>query len=361
LGRVLAGLVKGFLVGLGVLPLRKRRWAFSVFIKGLQGLGFGSFRKPNHAGYLKSGWRRGRKGHFKSRQKSPRCVSASPGEGVCPVAHREAFISKSCASVVSNLTESHKTVSGGIPVESSRLLVFVGDMTAHGSELAAVQVSAPVSSQLVSTLAGSPLVVQSGSEVQQGVLGFGQVGLPTSSYMPPAGSAFEEVGMEKATGCCFGDGIPIHGCGVGLSSKAALFSETVQGWQNIPVRIEPSDSLTIAPVSLGLELDAKASHLVFGSIEDGSSDDLWLTVTRLELIERFRKAILVTEKNKRIVKQVEENFIRVNNGMCDGVMPAEEAEAVLADYVRDIEEFLVGKRESAHGHSRKRRGMIIVK
>jgi hypothetical protein len=68
----------------------------------------------------------------------------------------------------------------------------------------------------------------------------------------------------------------------------------------------------------------------------------------LGLIERFRKAILVTEKNKRIVKQVKENFIRVNNGMRDGVMPAEEGEAVLADYVRDIEEFLVGKRERAH-------------
>jgi hypothetical protein len=74
LGRVLAGLVKGFLVGLGVLPLRKRRWAFSVFIKGLQGLGFGSFCKPNQAGYLKSGWHRGRKGYVKSRHKSSRCV-----------------------------------------------------------------------------------------------------------------------------------------------------------------------------------------------------------------------------------------------------------------------------------------------
>jgi hypothetical protein len=62
------------------------------------------------------------------------------------------------------------------------------------------------------------------------------------------------------------------------------------------VRIEPSDSLTIAPVSLGLELDAKASHLVSklvpsgdGSVgdvyvEDGSDDDLGLTVTQLGLI-----------------------------------------------------------------------------
>jgi hypothetical protein len=125
-------------------------------------------------------------------------------------------------------------LNGGISVEPSRPLVFVGDMTPLGFELVAVQVSAPVSSLLVSTLEGSPLVVQSGSKVWQGVLGFEQVGFPTSSYVPPAGSASVEVGMEKAMGCCFGDGIPIHGCGVGLSSEglglsleAALFSETV--------------------------------------------------------------------------------------------------------------------------------------
>ena len=71
LGRVLTGLVKGLLVGLGVLPLRKKRWAFSVFLKGLQCIRFGSFRKPNHDGYLKFGWCKGRKSLFKSRPKSP--------------------------------------------------------------------------------------------------------------------------------------------------------------------------------------------------------------------------------------------------------------------------------------------------
>jgi hypothetical protein len=97
LGQVLAGLVKGLLVGLGVIPLRKRRWAFSVFLKGLQGLGFGSFRKPNHARFFKSRWRKGRKSHFNSQPKSPRCVSASPRNGDCPVANREVCILKSCA------------------------------------------------------------------------------------------------------------------------------------------------------------------------------------------------------------------------------------------------------------------------
>jgi hypothetical protein len=69
-----------------------------------------------------------------------------------------------------------------------------------------------------------------GSEVRRGVLGFEEVGLPTSSSVSPVGSASVEAGLEKAMGCCFGDGIPIHGCvvglsseGLGLSPEAALF------------------------------------------------------------------------------------------------------------------------------------------
>jgi hypothetical protein len=92
-------------------------------------------------------------------------VSTSTGEGDCPVDHGEESISKSCASLVSNPAESHKTVSGGISVEPSDPLGFVGDMTPPGSELVAVQVPAPVSAPLVSNLAGSPLVVQSRPEV----------------------------------------------------------------------------------------------------------------------------------------------------------------------------------------------------
>jgi hypothetical protein len=182
-------------------------------------------------------------------------------------------------------------------------------------------------------------------------LGFG---LPTSSSVSPTGSASVEDGLEKTMGCYFGDGIPTHGCEGVLSSEAALFLETVQGRQN-----PPFVSLTTDPVSLGLELDAN-SHLVSGLVPsgdgpvgdgsdgDGSGDDLGLTVSQLGLIERFRKAVLATEENKRIVKQVENNFIRVNKDMHDGVMPAEEGEAVLAAYVRVIKEFLGEKRERAH-------------
>ena len=76
---------------------------FSVFLKGIQGLRFGPFRKPNHNGYLKSGWRKGRKSHFKSRPKSPQCVSTSPGDVDFPAARREDCFLKSCAPVAGGL------------------------------------------------------------------------------------------------------------------------------------------------------------------------------------------------------------------------------------------------------------------
>jgi hypothetical protein len=89
------------------------------------------------------------------------------------------------------------------------------------------------------------------------------------------------------------------------------------------------------------------------------------------LIERLRKAILVTDKTKRVVKHIEETFLRVNNGVRDGVMPAEEGESVLAVYFEQIEKFfggnlvehprVKGKRESAHEPSQTRRGTITVK
>jgi hypothetical protein len=150
--------------------------------------------------------------------------------------------------------------------------------------------------------------------------------------------------------------------GLVLSSEAILSQETVQGRQN-----PPSVSLTIDPVSSGMELDAN-SHLVSGRVPsgdgpvgdgsdgDGSDDDLGLTVSQLGLIERFRKAVVVTEENKRSMKQVEEEFIRVNKGMRDGVMSAEKGEAVLATYVRVIEEFLGKKRERAHMGLPRQRG-----
>jgi hypothetical protein len=126
------------------------------------------------------------------------------------------------------------------------------------------------------------------------------------------------------------------------------------------VSANPTDN--VISCYMGLELDARAS-LVFGlgPSGDGSDGDLGLTVTQLGLIERLRKAVLVIDKTKRVVKQVKENFLRVNNGMRDGVMPAEEGEAVLAVYFEQIGKFLggnlvehprvKGERESAHGPS----------
>jgi hypothetical protein len=112
------------------------------------------------------------------------------------------------------------------------------------------------------------------------------------------------------------------------------------------VSANPTDN--VISCYMGLELDARAS-LVFGlgpsgdgSVGDGSDGDLGLTVTQLGLIERLRKAVLVIDKTKQVVKQVKENFLRVNNGMRDGVMPAEEGEAVLAVYFEQIGKFLGG-------------------
>jgi hypothetical protein len=123
---------------------------------------------------------------------------------------------------------------------------------------------------------------------------------------------------------------------------------------------------------MGLELDARASLVSgLGPSGDGSDGDLGLTITQLGLIEHLRKVVLVTDKTKRVVKQVEENFLRVNNGVRDGVMPVEEGEAVLAVYFEQIEKFLgenlvehprvKGERVSAHGPSRTWRGKITVK
>ena len=97
--------------------------------------------------------------------------------------------------------------------------------------------------------------------------------------------------------------------------------------------MEAFDSPTIAPVSLGMELGAKASLVSgLGPSGDGSDGDLGLNVIQLGLIECPRKAILVTDKTKRVVKHIKEIFLMVNNGVRDGVMPIEERESVLAVY-----------------------------
>jgi hypothetical protein len=63
-------------------------------------------------------------------------------------------------------------------------------------------------------------------------------GLPTSSSVSPAVSASVEDGLEKAMGCCFGDGIPTHGCVGGLSSEGlVLSSEAILSQETSPANL----------------------------------------------------------------------------------------------------------------------------
>jgi hypothetical protein len=69
-----------------------------------------------------------------------------------------------------------------------------------------------------------------------------------------------------------------------------------------------------------------------------------------------------------VLKHIEEIFLRVNKGVHDGVLPAEEEESLLAFHFEQIEKFLggklveqprfKGKRERAHRPSWTRRGKI---
>jgi hypothetical protein len=68
-----------------------------------------------------------------------------------------------------------------------------------------------------------------------------------------------------------------------------------------------------------------------------------LTDTQLGLIERLREELKVNDTTKVVLKHIEEIFLRVNKGVHDGVLPAEERESVLAFYFEQIEKFLGGK------------------
>ena len=57
-----------------------------------------------------------------------------------------------------------------------------------------------------------------------------------------------------------------------------------------------------------------------------------LTDTQLRLIERLREELKVNDTTKVVLKHIEEIFLRVNKGVRDGVLPAEEGEFVLAFY-----------------------------
>jgi hypothetical protein len=106
-----------------------------------------------------------------------------------------------------------------------------------------------------------------------------------------------------------------------------------------------------------------------------------LTDTQRGLIERMRKELKVNDTTKVVLKHIEEIFLRVNKGVCDGVLPAEEGESLLAFHFEQIEKFLSGildeqprikgKRERrnlessinygiAPGPSRTRKGKVTV-
>jgi hypothetical protein len=53
-----------------------------------------------------------------------------------------------------------------------------------------------------------------------------------------------------------------------------------------------------------------------------------LTDTQLGLIERLREELKVNDTTKVVLKHIEEIFRRVNKGVRDGVLPAEEGESV---------------------------------
>jgi hypothetical protein len=63
------------------------------------------------------------------------------------------------------------------------------------------------------------------------------------------------------------------------------------------------------------------SPLVFCTFDTTSIE---LTDTQLGLIERLREELKVNDTTKVALKHIEEIFLRVNKGVCDGVLPAEE-------------------------------------
>ena len=56
----------------------------------------------------------------------------------------------------------------------------------------------------------------------------------------------------------------------------------------------------------------------------------------------MRKELKVNDTTKVVLKHIED-FLRVNKGVPDGVLPAEEGESVLAFHFEQIEKFLGGK------------------
>jgi hypothetical protein len=106
-----------------------------------------------------------------------------------------------------------------------------------------------------------------------------------------------------------------------------------------------------------------------------------LTDTQLGLIECLREELKVNDTIKVVLKHIKEIFLRVNKGVRNGVLSAEEGESISAFHFKQIEKFLgvklveqhrvKGKRKLlnlkssinygiAHGPSQTRRGKISL-
>ena len=64
--------------------------------------------------------------------------------------------------------------------------------------------------------------------------------------------------------------------------------------------------------------------------------------TQLRLIEHLREELKVNNTTQVVLKHIEEIFLRVNKGVSDGVLSADEEEFILAFHFEQIEKFLGG-------------------
>jgi hypothetical protein len=380
LGRVAIGLLEGILSGPDELPIRKR---IRAVLKRLKASKDGPSLVPTSTGRV-SGFRRvklGLKGigrSFKSKKAAmsgPTCSNVEAklaSEVRLPSSTQRTHAESKLASEIrlgesgAEISESErvagKSPSGCLgespPVSTSPVFeVCVDASDGDGLSVGDVPISDLVcvrGSNAESSV--NSLVCDRGSIIDGSAKSF-SVDVSVSSEGSDAGvkDSVDSPSTEAFHVKAAGDGSADvanrrdHELGLMPGSPSCRDHEFTSpgGLESMEIGSGSVSSLGLGPASdtqarLGNDLDDD------GPVGDGSDVDLGLTVSQLGLIERFRKAVSVTEKNKRLMKQVEENFIRVNKGMHDGVMPAEEGEAVLAAYVRVIEEFLGEKRERAH-------------
>jgi hypothetical protein len=192
--------------------------------------------------------------------------------------------------------------------------------------------------------AGDGLVTASGSGMLSGPAGEGSV----SGSARIAGD-----GSEPVTASTVPSPFPV------VSESASPDSELDGSESKKFLDPDPDPKKCVVGVSL---LD----FCTFDTIIDTTAVEL--TDTQLGLIERMRKELKVNDTTKVALKYIEEIFLRVNKGVRDGVLPAEEGESILAFHFEQIEKFLggilveqprfKGKRERVQGPSRTRMGKI---